>query len=127
MTLREKQSLFLSNVSKLIAWSFENGFQMTIGEGLRTTEQQLLYFEGYSIQKIGSDLKFVQTARKTKTLQSKHLDKLAIDLNVFIEGIYTVDKSKLQPIGDYWESLNELNQWGGNWATFLDTPHFQMT
>jgi hypothetical protein len=44
MTLREKQSEFCRNVSRLIRWAFENGMELTFGEALRTPEQQLLYF-----------------------------------------------------------------------------------
>ena len=124
MTLREKQSLFLNNVSKLITWAFENGYQLTIGEGLRTSEQQLLYFEGYSIQKIGSGLHFVQTARKTKTMDSKHLNKLAIDLNLFIDGIYQSDSKAYKPLAEYWKSLNPANDAGYFWG--WDGNHFQM-
>lgn len=124
MTLREKQSLFLRNASKLITWAFDNGFELTIGEGLRTSEQQLLYFEGYSIEKLGSGLHFVKTSRKTKTLKSKHLEKLAIDLNLFIGGVYQTDSNAYKPIAEYWKSLNENNDAGYFWG--WDGNHFEM-
>lgn len=124
MTLREKQSLFIRNVAKLITWSFENGFELTIGEGLRTEEQQLLYFEGYSIQKVGAGLHFVQAPRKTKTLKSKHLEKLAIDLNLFIGGVYQQNTGSYKPIAEYWKSLNENNDAGYFWG--WDGNHFEM-
>jgi len=79
------------------------------GELFRTKEQQKIYLD----------------SGKSKTINSKHLLNLAIDLNFFnLEGELTYKKKDLQWIGDFWESLNDKNEWGGNWK-FLDTPHFQ--
>jgi hypothetical protein len=124
MTLKDKQVIFIQNLCKQITWSFENGYQVTIGEAGRTTEQQLLYFEGFSIQKIGASLHFVKSVRKTKTMYSQHLKRLAIDLNYFVDGNYTTEKTALQKAGDYWKSLNPSNVWGGDWE--WDTNHFEM-
>lgn len=124
MTLREKQSVFISNVAKLITWAFENGYQLTIGEGLRTEEQQLLYFEGYTIKKLGSSLHFVKSSRKTKTLKSKHLEKLAIDLNLFIDGEYQTDAKSYKELAEYWKSLDDRNDCGYFWG--WDGNHFEM-
>lgn len=126
MTLREKQSIFALNVSKLISYAYENGFEITLGEAQRTLDQQRLYFEGYTLLKVESKLKLAKTSHKSKTLHSKHLKKLAIDLNVFKDGVYLLNKKDIQKLGDYWESLDSRNAWGGNFKTFLDVPHFQM-
>lgn len=124
MSLREKQSVFIQNVIELIGWAFDNGFELTIGEALRTPEQQLLYFEGYSIKKIGSELRLVKTSRKTKTMASSHLNKLAIDLNLFIDGVYQTENAAYKPLAEYWKSLNENNVAGYDWG--WDCQHFQM-
>ena len=126
MTLREKQSIFILNVGKLIQWAFENGYELTIGEGYRTKDQQTLYFKGLTLVETGGHVILAKTSPKSKTMFSKHLDKLAIDLNVFINGELTYEKAKIQKVGDYWESLHPENSWGGNWTSFLDIPHFQM-
>ena len=108
----EKQSIFMGNVANLIAFIITTkGYKVTGGELYRTKEQQQIYFE----------------QGKTRTLNSKHLKRLAIDLNIFINGRLVYDKAKLQEIGDYWEALHPDNSWGGNWKSFVDTPHFQMT
>jgi len=60
-----------------------------------------------------------------KTMNSNHRKRLAIDFNFFINGHLTYDKTKIQALGDYWESLDEHNSWGGNWKSFLDVPHFE--
>ena len=72
---------------------------------------------------------------KSKTMNSYHLKRLAIDLN-FFKPVYDEDgKLKgytltwryedIKPFGEYWESLNPKNKWGGNFKTFKDTPHFE--
>lgn len=61
------------------------------------------------------------------TMDSMHLKRLAVDFNFFIDGELTYEKSKLQELGDYWESLDPANRWGGNWSKKKrDTPHFEM-
>ena len=64
-----------------------------------------------------------------KTLDSQHCRRMAIDLNIFKdmgdEYKYTVEKCDIQIIGDFWESLDKKNNWGGNWSDFQDTVHFE--
>ena len=111
MTLRENQVAFSLDFLKLQIYLKENGYEWSYGEAYRTMKQQEWYFaEGAS-----------------KTMNSMHLKRLAIDLNIFKDGVYLLDKAHLQAIGDYWESLSPENQWGGNWKSFQDTPHFQKT
>lgn len=126
MTLKEKQIIFCRNVTKLIDFAFSlTGYALTIGECQRTPEQQLLYFEGYTIQKIGSNLHFIKSSRKTKTLQSKHLEKLAIDLNLFIDGVYQTEKEPFKKLAEFWKSLHPSNVSGYDWN--YDFNHFQMS
>jgi len=108
-----EQILFLLDVTRLIERAFESGFLATGGELWRPKEMQDLYMK----------------QGKTKTLKSYHLDRLAIDLNFFkkIEERFVLvgDKKTLQPLGAYWESLDQKNRWGGNFKTILDCPHFE--
>jgi len=108
MTLREFQSVFLRNVASLITWAFENGYELTGGELLRTKEQQEIYVnKGLS-----------------KTMNSQHLKKLAIDLNLFIDGIYQTDNEAYKQLAEYWESLHPNNVAGYFWG--WDANHFEM-
>lgn len=111
MSLRAQQHLFVSDVIALINFAWQSGFDITFGEVYRTIEQQRLY---------------VQQGR-SQTMNSQHLNRLAIDLNFFdrATGELICDKKRLQPLGDYWESLSGFNQWGGNWKSFKDIPHFE--
>ncbi|TAN59643.1 M15 family peptidase [bacterium] len=107
MTLSEKQRKFTLMVAKLIAWAYANGFELTFGEAYRTPEQQEIYVK----------------AGKSKTLKSKHLERLAIDVNLFIAGEYKTDAGSYGPLGEFWKSLDPDNRWGGDWG--WDANHFE--
>ena len=109
MSLVVEQAQFLMDACKLVVFATKQGFVVTGGELFRTPEQQEIY---------------LKTGR-SKTMNSYHLKRCAIDLNFFKEGKLIYDKAVLQPLGDYWESLNKKNSWGGNWNSFKDVPHFE--
>ena len=100
---------FLQDVGRLIEKAKQLGITLTGGELYRTLEQQAIYLK----------------AGKSKTSKSKHLERLAIDFNFFIDGRLIYDKKLIQPLGDYWESLHPANRWGGNFTSLIDTPHFE--
>jgi hypothetical protein len=116
MKLSEKQRIFTRNVACLIQHAYDSGYELTFGEAFRTTEQQMIY---------------VQTG-KSKTMDSNHLKRLAVDFNFFINGNLTYKWEDIKPLGDYWEALHANNRWGGDWNNneikdgFIDTPHFEM-
>ncbi|WP_166964615.1 M15 family metallopeptidase [Yeosuana marina] len=116
MKLSEQQRIFTRNIAKLIVFAYQHGLELTFGEAYRTNEQQLLY---------------VQTG-KSKTMNSNHLRRLAVDFNVFVNGNLTYDWATIKPLGDYWKTLHPLNRWGGDWNKndikdgFIDSPHFEM-
>ena len=103
-----EQAAFLLDLTKLIHKATELGFVVTAGELFRTPEQQQIY---------------VKTGR-SKTMNSLHLQRRAVDLNFFVDGKLTYDKAILAPLGAFWESLHPLNSWGGNGVKLVDTPHF---
>lgn len=109
MSLVNEQAAFLLDAGKLVQYATDQGFVVTGGELWRTPEQQKVY---------------VQTGR-SKTMASNHLRRLAIDLNFFRNGELIYDKNVLRPIGEYWESLNPANRWGGNFRSIVDVPHFE--
>ena len=121
MSLSDKQWIFLQNVGNLIMYAAKNGYKLTLGGGYRTEDQQWLYYNGKTI----TDGKLVDTTRKSKTMNSKHLKRLAIDFNIFKNGVLTYDIKDVELLGRYWESLNSKNEYGGFWE-WKDIPHFQM-
>ena len=133
MSLRRKQSIFARNVALLIFYAFDEcGIELTLGEAHRTQSQILLNFFGFKVVKDGDTIRLKKSRRLSRTLLSKHADRLAIDFNFFIDGTLTYDFDKIKPLGDYWESLHPDNRWGGDFNNndvedgFVDTPHFEM-
>ena len=116
MSLSKQQRIFTKNVAELINYAYCNGIELTFGEAYRTREQQLIYVQ----------------SGKSKTMNSNHLIRLAVDFNFFKNGNLTYDWNDIKFIGDYWESLHPSNRWGGDWNKnnkkdgFIDTPHFEM-
>jgi peptidoglycan L-alanyl-D-glutamate endopeptidase CwlK len=109
VSLVNEQFEFVKDVIKLLEKAIEMDLVVTLGEAHRPIEMQELY---------------IKTGR-SKTMNSMHLKRCAIDLNFFKDGKLTYDITLLKPLGDYWESLNTSNQWGGNWKKFKDVPHFE--
>lgn len=110
MTLGEKQRLFTKCVGQLINWSYANGYELTFGDAFRSPEQAAL-----NAQK-GSGI-----------ANSLHTQRLAIDLNLFINGVYQSDSSVYKPLGDFWKSLDAGCCWGGDFTTRADGNHFSIT
>lgn len=126
MKLSQRQQIFTRNIAKLIQKAEALEIGLTFGDAWRSRSQMVLNYYGYDVIK-GSDKPILVKRRCTsKTLRSKHGLRLAVDFNFFINGKLTYDKHKLQCLGDYWESLHPSNRWGGNWTSFIDTPHFEM-
>jgi predicted chitinase/peptidoglycan hydrolase-like protein with peptidoglycan-binding domain len=114
MSLVPEQSEFLLQVAELIQKAAELGFVISGGELYRTPEQQALHIKN----------------GRSKTMNSQHLKRLAVDLNFFKttpDGKLhlTYDREDLRPLGQFWEELDPANRWGGNWSSFKDTPHFE--
>jgi len=112
MKLSEKQMQFSIMVSKLLIFATEQNLGITLGHAWRDVDtQKRLFDQGLS-----------------KTMNSKHLDKLAIDLNVFKNKrghlVWTTNVEDYRVLGDYWE--NHLGgRWGGNFHNFADAGHFE--
>lgn len=107
--LREKQSIFLKNIGKLIAYAYSlEGYELTAGEMYRPPEMQAIYLAD----------------GRTKVKYSKHQSRLAFDMLVFINGKWRNDREAYKPLAEYWRSLNKSNVSGYDWN--WDLNHFQM-
>jgi hypothetical protein len=106
--LVKQQWMFLRHVSMLIECAARQGFILTGGELYRPQEMQEIYVK----------------QGKSKTRTSNHTRRLAIDFNVFVnDKLATLDE--IRPLGKFWEGLDPLNRWGGNFSTIKDGPHFE--
>lgn len=118
MSLIHEQWSFLRDVAKLIEFAEENKFLLTGGELYRTLEQQKIHVANGN----------------SKTMNSMHLSRLAIDFNIFFDldedGDYdlverTEDVKRVaSKLGKYWCSLSPKNIWGFS-AWGWDSPHFE--
>jgi hypothetical protein len=107
-TLRQKQSRFVRYVAILIDESKEMGFELTFGECWRSPQQaQWNADHGLGIK------------------NSLHTDRLAIDLNLFKDGIMLTSVGAFEPLGVFWESLSTDAAWGGRFST-PDPYHFSL-
>ncbi len=105
MSLGIHQEAFAEDLCNLIQHAISLGYKVRIGEVERTLEQQQIYFN----------------TGRSKTMNSRHLKKCAADLHFFKDGKLCYPHE----LGNYWEGLNRLNSWGGNWNSFKDAPHFE--
>lgn len=109
MTLREKQSTFARLVAKLIQQAWRDGFEVTFGEAFRSPE------EAARLAKAGKGI-----------VQSLHTQKLAIDLNLFKNGVFLSSTEAHRPLGEWWEAQSTEDYtccWGGR---FNDGNHYSL-
>lgn len=107
MTLRQKQSLFVRLVARLIDHATELGFELTFAEAYRSPE------EAKRLEKLGKGI-----------ANSLHTQRLAIDLNLFKNGRYLTSTEAHRPLGEWWEQQHALCRWGGR---FQDGNHYSLT
>lgn len=102
----------LVRVAELALQYTEIDFVVT--DGLRTPEEQ---------EKLLS-------AGKSRTKNSRHLTGHAIDVAAWAKGQIRWDWAYYESIADAFKTAaSELNvpiEWGGDWKTFRDGPHFQL-
>lgn len=120
MTLSDHQFEFIKDVAILIEYIvYVKKYKLT-GGWLERNEaiQKILVDNGLS-----------------KTMDSNHLKKLAIDLNIFLKNMVLTNKRKkdltakewdiLSEIGVFWENLNPLNRSGMFFKSIYDPGHFE--
>lgn len=92
----------------------ESPLDFGITEGLRTLEKQKELFE----------------SGKSQTMNSRHLRGLAVDIAIFIDGKVNWDFPNYKLVADHIKEvakkLNTPLQWGGDWISFKDGPHFEL-
>lgn len=90
----------------------ETGFIVT--QGLRTLEEQ----------------KLLKAKGASRTLRSRHLTGHAIDLAVTIQGQVRWDWPLYSKLAKAMKAAAKAEktsiEWGGDWPTFRDGPHFQL-
>lgn len=100
MRLRKKQSLHVQLFAKLIHKAYDEGWELTWGDAARID-------------------------RRGHMPGSLHYSRLAVDVNLFVDGEWISDGSHpaWEVLGEFWESLHPLCAWGGR---FGDANHFSI-
>ena len=109
MSLGDKQRRFTQCIGRLIAWAYENGYELTFGDAYRSPEQAT-----------------ANAKAGTGIAASVHTQRLAVDFNLFIDGTFQQTTEAHKPLGDYWKSLDPDARWGGDF-TKPDGNHYSFT
>lgn len=97
MTLGQKQRKFTRMVADLIMWAYDHGYELTLGDAYRDPRTPYGHPD------------------------SLHRKRLAVDLNLFKNGVYLTRTEDHAPLGEYWESIG--GSWGGR---FQDGNHYSL-
>ncbi len=93
LTTGDKQRKFTKMVAQLILWAYDREYQLTFGDA------------------------WAKTGHMANSL---HYIRLAIDLNLFKDGVWLTDAASFAPLHDYWESI------GGSLRIEKDSNHFSL-
>jgi ligand-binding sensor domain-containing protein len=95
--LEELQFRFTHMVADLITYAEAQGYTLTFGDAYR--DPRVTYGHQHSL----------------------HKQRLAIDFNLFVDGVYQKDSEAHELLGLYWESQG--GTWGGRWG---DANHYSL-
>lgn len=104
--LHNRQVQHVFDTALLILKAKELGYELTWGQTLRTQK------EADANASSGSGIS-----------HSLHLSGLAVDLNLFKDGVWLTTTEDHRPLGEYWKSLRPENCWGGDF-TNKDGNHY---
>lgn len=103
------QEEFAQSVAKLIQKASELGYGVTLGEAWRTPEQaQWNADHGKGI------------------VHSLHMERLAIDLNLFKDGQFLTTPDAYIQLGSWWRTLGSSYRYGGDFQN-KDYDHYSIT
>jgi hypothetical protein len=131
MSLSAKQSTFAQNIAKLIQKIAASGDACTFGEVYRTqTQAWVNSLPSNSVLKAvtaNGEVRYPNPVGGVGVLHSAHMQRLAVDLNLFRAGVLIGTLEDFRPYGEYWKSLDPLNHWGGDFQHPRPDPaHFSM-
>lgn len=101
------QKQFSQEAALLIQHAAEMGFGVTLGEAWRPPEMA----KSYADQGKG-------------IATSLHIDRLAIDLNLFKGDVYLTSTEDHKGLGSWWKARGPDHHWGGD---FGDGNHYSMS
>ena len=111
-SLHARQVLLVKCLGELICYASSKGYELTLGEGyvqhLRPAKDGVFYKDAVHME------------------DSLHYSRLAIDLNLFVNGRYVTDGNHFcwVDLGAFWEGLDPLCRSGRH---FGDANHLSIT
>lgn len=109
MPLGKRQELFMRLLGVLLVWLEAEGYKVRGGELLRDPR-----------------IAQMNDVNGTGISNSLHIEKLAIDLNIFKNGVWLNKTEDHAPIGAKWKSLHPLCAWGGDFHPKPDGNHYSI-
>jgi len=103
--LLEKRWLFSESVPLLRGFIRLRGYRYTLNEVVRGQAEAAL-----------------NAAQGDGSRRSLHLDGLAVDVNLFKDGVYLPDSSSHLIFGAFWKSLGPEHRWGGDFRDAAGRP-----
>lgn len=103
------QEEFAQSVARLIQQASKLGYGVTFGEAYRTPEQAKL-----------------NAASGAGIANSLHTERLAIDLNLFKDGVYITDGTGHRDLGAWWKKLGPMYRFGGDFKR-ADWNHYSIS
>lgn len=102
LTIGQKQRLFSVLAAKLILEIYNRGYECAFGDAWAKIRNPLEHNE-----------------------KSFHYQRLAIDLNLFKDGVFLTKTEDHKQFGDFWKTLHPLCTWGGNFKN-PDGNHYSL-
>lgn len=107
MTLGEKQRAFARLVARLLDRAHGLGYEVTLGDAFRDPRLH---------GAVGVKLGYGHP-------KSAHKQRLAIDLNLFKNGVFQTSTDAHKELGEWWETQHPDARWGGR---FQDGNHYAL-
>lgn len=104
------QERFSVDAARLILKAAELGYGVTLGDAYRSPEQAK-----------------ANAITGTGIANSLHCERLAIDLNLFKDGVYITDSRGHAELGAWWKTLSLSHRWGGDIVTRKDYGHYSIS
>lgn len=104
-TLGQKQRAFTKLIPRLIDYIYEMGYEATLGDAFRDPRVH---------GAIGVKMGYGHP-------NSAHKSRLAIDINLFKDGVFLQNTEDHKIFGEWWEKQDPDARWGGR---FRDGNHY---
>lgn len=125
-TLAQVRMDFTHCVALLILEAERLGYRCTLQEVARSDEQAIINSLGFQGRDAVAKLVYnafprlaaalINNGKGRGIVNSVHSLGLAVDINLFKDGVYLTDSADHAKLGAFWKTLNPLARWGGDFS-----------